>query len=69
VFLVIKKGNRESTRFDRWVKNEKGGSTKQAEGKFPVNLTPSLASTSFTAPKDHEIICFYLLEIEILGGD
>jgi hypothetical protein len=42
---------------------------EQAEIKFPVNLTPSKARTSLTVPKNRKTSCFYLYEIENIGGD
>jgi hypothetical protein len=58
------------------MKNEKGGSTVTCKGNplclgQPDDCTafPVEARTSFTAPKDCEISCFYLYEIEYIGGD
>ena len=42
---------------------------EQALGKFPGYLTPSKARTSFSTPKGFETSCFYLYEVENIGGD
>jgi hypothetical protein len=51
------------------LKNEKGAQQCTVRGKGPVANSAFKARTSFIVPKDYEASCFYLLEIEILGGD
>ena len=49
---------------------EKGGSAKDRYWEsFPGNLDPVEARTSLAIPKDCKTSCFYLYEIENIGGD
>jgi hypothetical protein len=59
-----------STHFDKTLQKEKGGSTKDRyRESFPGLPDPVEARTSLTIPKDCKTSCFYLYEIENLGGD